>query len=58
MHQAGRQPEPGRRRFQGGQQLAGHGYAIRQAIKAFRRAVGRQQSWCQSSKAGRDTGKT
>jgi hypothetical protein len=57
VHQAGRKPEPGRRRLEGGEQLPMHGDAVRQANKALGRAVNLQQAGCQSSKSGRASGK-
>ena len=56
MHQARRQPEPRRCRLEGGQQLAGHRHALRQAIEALGRAVGVQQARRQSPEAGRGAG--
>ena len=52
------QAEPRRGRLERSQQLAVVFNPVRQAIKVLRRAVGLQQAWRQSSKAGRGTGIT
>ena len=56
MHQAGRQPQPGCGRLQGGQHLPWHGDAFRQPVKGLRGAIDLQQARRQSAKAGRGTG--